>query len=238
VANGAINAKHLALKRRGALKTGLGSQYIAPTRKKMSPLKSIAGVVMAVTTSAHAIEQPKFTVLKTADVFEIRRYEPYVVAEVLVTGPATDAGSQAFPILAGYIFGKNKGERNFDMTAPVTQTAVSAPLKLEMTAPVTQTPAAEGFLVQFMMPAAYTLATLPEPLDARVKLREVSEQTVAVIKYSGTWSQSNYDEHLGILKKALSQASIATQGEPVYSRYNAPFTPWFLRTNEIWFKVR
>ena len=116
---------------------------------------------MAITTSAHSIEQPKFTVLQTTDVFEIRKYEPYVVAEVVVAGPATEAGNNAFPILAGYIFGKNKGERKFDMTAPVTQTAVSAPVKLEMTAPVTQTPAAEGFLVQFMMPGAYTLATLP-----------------------------------------------------------------------------
>ncbi len=204
----------------------------------MNPLKAIAGVVMAVTGSAHAIEQPKFTVLKTTEVFEIRKYEPYVVAEVVVAGPATEAGNQAFPILAGYIFGKNKGERKFDMTAPVTQTAVSVPVKLEMTAPVTQTLSAEGFLVQFMMPGAYTLATLPEPLDARVKLREIPEQTVAVIKYSGTWSQTNYDEHLGMLKNALSQASIATQGEPVYSRYNAPFTPWFLRTNEIWFRVK
>ena len=192
---------------------------------------------MALTASAYAIEQPKFTVLQTTDVFEVRKYEPYVVAELVVAGPATDAGNNAFPILAGYIFGKNKGERKFDMTAPVTQTAVSAPVKLEMTAPVTQTPAAEGFLVQFMMPGAYTLATLPEPLDARIKLREIPEQTVAVIKYSGTWSQSNYDEHLGMLKKALAQANIATQGEPVYSRYNAPFTPWFMRTNEIWFKV-
>ena len=203
----------------------------------MNPLKAIAGVLMAATGSAHAIEQPKFTVLQTTDVFEVRKYEPYVVAEVVVPGPATDAGNQAFPILAGYIFGKNKGERKFDMTAPVTQTAVSAPVKLEMTAPVTQTPSAEGFLVQFMMPSAYTLATLPEPQDARVKLREVPQQTVAVIKYSGTWSQSNYDEHLGMLKKALSQANLATHGEPVYSRYNAPFTPWFLRTNEIWLKV-
>jgi len=192
---------------------------------------------MAVTGSAHAIEQPKFTVLQKTEVFEVRRYDPYVVAEVVVAGPATEAGSQAFPILAGYIFGKNKGERKFDMTAPVTQTSATAPVKLEMTAPVTQTPAAEGFLVQFMMPGAYTLETLPEPLDARVKLREVPEQTVAVIKYSGTWSQSNYDEHLGMLKKALSQAGISTYGEPVYSRYNPPFTPWFLRTNEIWLKV-
>ena len=89
-----------------------------------------------------------------------------------------------------------------------------------------------------MMPGTYTLATLPEPLDTRVKLREIPEQKVAVIKYSGTWSQSNYDEHLGRLKKALAQANISTQGEPVYSRYNAPFTPWFMRTNEISFKVK
>ena len=203
----------------------------------MKTLKAIAGVLMAFTGSAHAIEQPAYVVLQTTDVFEIRKYEPYVVAEVVVAGPATDAGNQAFPILAGYIFGKNNGERKFDMTAPVTQTAVSAPLKLEMTAPVTQTPAAGGFLVQFMMPGAYTLATLPEPLDARVKLRAIPGQTVAVIKYSGTWSQANYDEHLGMLKKALAQANITTQGEPIYSRYNAPFTPWFLRTNEIWFRV-
>ena len=204
----------------------------------MKTLKAIAGVLMAFTGSAHAIEQPAYVVLQTTDVFEIRNYEPYVVAEVVVAGPATDAGNQAFPILAGYIFGKNNGERKFDMTAPVTQTAVSAPLKLEMTGPVTQTPAAGGFLVQFMMPGAYTLATLPEPLDARVKLRAIPGQTVAVIKYSGTWSQSNYDEHLNMLKRALAQANIATQGEPVYSRYNAPFTPWFMRTNEISFKVK
>ena len=193
---------------------------------------------MAATASAHAIEQPKFTVVRTTDVFEVRHYATHVVAEVVVPGPATDAGNQAFPILAGYIFGKNKGERHFDMTAPVTQVAVNPPVKLEMTAPVTQTLAADGFIVQFMMPSAYTLATLPEPLDPRVKLKEVPEQTVAVIKYSGIWSQSNYDEHLARLTKALSQAGVETQGEPVYSRYNAPFTPWFLRTNEIWFKVK
>jgi hypothetical protein len=105
-----------------ALKIGPASQYGVLTRKKMNPLKAFAGLVLAATTSAHAIEQPKFTVLQTTDVFEIRKYEPYVVAEVVVAGPAADAGNQAFPILAGYIFGKNKGERKFDMTAPVTQT--------------------------------------------------------------------------------------------------------------------
>ena len=193
---------------------------------------------MAVTASAQALEQPKFTVLRSTDVFELRHYASHLVAEVVVPGPAMEAGNQAFPILAGYIFGKNKGERRFEMTAPVTQTAATAAVKIEMTAPVMQTPASHGFIVQFMMPGTYTLATLPEPLDPRVKLREVPEQTVAAITYSGTWSQSNYDEHLERLRKALEQAGVETQGEPVYSRYNPPFTPWFLRTNEIGFRVK
>ncbi len=204
----------------------------------MNPLKMIAGawLAMGFATAAHAIEEPKYTVVQRAEGFELRKYEPYLVAEVVVPGPATDAGNQAFPILAGYIFGKNKGERKLGMTAPVTQTA--APTKMEMTAPVTQSAAAEGFVVQFMMPAAYRLETLPEPLDARVKLREMPARTVAAIRYSGTWSQSNYDEHLKKLESALAQAGIATRGAPIYSRYNAPFTPWFMRTNEIWFLVQ
>jgi hypothetical protein len=154
------------------------------------------------------------------------------VAEVVVPGPVGEAGSQAFPILAGYIFGKNKGERKFAMTAPVTQAAV--PVKLEMTAPVTQSAAPGGFLVQFVLPKGVTAAGAPEPLDARVQLREVPPSTVAVIRYSGFWSASNDSDHLARLQAALRAADLAWVGEPVVSRYNAPFTPWFLRRNEIW----
>lgn len=189
--------------------------------------------------SAHAIEEPTYTVVQKTDVFEVRKYEPYLVAEVLVPGPAMEAGSQGFSLLGGYIFGKNKGERKLEMTAPVTQTPVEppVPVKLEMTAPVTQASAPGGFLVQFVMPKGYTLATLPEPLDARVKLREVPGKSVAVIRFSGSWSQNLYNEQLELLKAALSKANILTQGEPVSSRYNSPFSLPFMRRNEIWLSL-
>jgi hypothetical protein len=103
-----------------------------------------------------------------------------------------------------------------------------------MTAPVTQTAIASGFLVQFVLPKGVTVASAPEPLDARVQLREVTPSLVAVIRYSGFWSKSNYNEHLAKLQAALRAADLAWTGEPVYSRYNAPFTPWFMRRNEIW----
>ena len=193
----------------------------------------VLAAALAVAPSARAIEEPAYDVLRTLDErVELRRYAPYVVAEVQVAGPAEEAGNRAFPILAGYIFGRNKGQRTLEMTAPVTQAA--GPVKLEMTAPVTQAPVDGGFIVQFVLPRSVTLETAPLPLDERVKLREVPATHVAAIRYSGFWSQANYDEHLARLQSALRAAGQAWVGEPVYARYNAPITPWFLRRNEIW----
>ncbi|MFM1987191.1 MAG: hypothetical protein RJA99_148 [Pseudomonadota bacterium] len=197
----------------------------------------IALLLLTVHAAAMAIEEPDYEVLRRLDgtEVELRRYAPYVVAQVRVDGPADRADSEGFRALAGYIFGKNKGERRLEMTAPVTRSA--APVKLEMTAPVTRAADADGYLVQFVLPKAVTLATAPEPIDPRVQLREVPSATVAAIRYSGTWSQSNYEEHLERLKAALRTAQLTWSGEPVLSRYNGPMTPWFMRRNEIWLAV-
>jgi hypothetical protein len=152
--------------------------------------------------------------------------------EVVVPGPAGVAGTQAFPILAGYIFGKNNSKQKFAMTAPVTQTAL--PVQIKASAPVTQRAKHGGFLVQFTLPKGVSVATAPEPLDARIHLREVLPSQVGVIRYSGFWSASNDRKHLAKLQAALRTADLAWTGEPVYSRYNSPFTLWFMRRNEIW----
>ena len=193
-------------------------------------------LALLIPAMSHAIEEPDYEVLRTVGEVEVRQYAPYVVAEVLVQGPAMEAGNKAFPILAGYIFGKNKGERKFAMTAPVTQTA--APVRMAMTAPVTQTEGAGGTVVQFVLPKGVTLASAPEPLDARVVLREVPGYRVGAIRYSGFWSESNNQAQLARLQADLQAASLAWTGEPTYARYNAPITPWFMRRNEIWLTLR
>jgi SOUL heme-binding protein len=189
-------------------------------------------VLFAFPMPSQATEEPDYKVVRNLEDIEVREYAAYSVAEVVVSGPAAEAGNQAFPILAGYIFGKNKGAQEFAMTAPVTQAA--EPVKLEMTAPVTQTAAPGGFRVQFVLPKGITLANAPEPLDTRVTLQDIAPSRLAVIRYSGFWSDANYTQHLAKLQTALRAADVAWVGEPVYSRYNAPFTPWFLRRNEIW----
>ena len=201
-------------------------------------MRRLLGLAMiAMPLWSHAIEEPDYEVMrKLGEQVELRQYAPHVVAEVVLQASADDAGNQAFPILAGYIFGKNKGERKFAMTAPVTQSAV--PVTMAMTAPVTQSAAPGGMRVQFVLPKGVTLESAPEPLDPRVQLRLVPASQWAAIRYSGTWSQANYDEHLALLRAALDQAGVATQGEPVLARYNPPITPWFLRRNEIWLALR
>jgi hypothetical protein len=200
----------------------------------MTRLQNLAACLMLLNwSSAMAIGEPEYTVVRTYDAFEVRRYEPYIVAETVVNAAAEEAGNQGFRILAGYIFGQNKGERKIEMTAPVAQT----PTKIAMTAPVAQSATSSGYIVQFAMPREWKLDTLPEPIDSRVVLRAMPARTIAVLGYSGTWSQTRYEEHLKTLQDALAQAGLRWHGDPIWARYDPPWKPWFWRRNEIWLEL-
>ncbi len=86
----------------------------------MADLRHLLATILLLTPGAAlAAEEPRYTVIRTEATFEVRRYEPYLVAESLVAGSADEASSQGFRALAGYIFGKNKGARGIALTAPV-----------------------------------------------------------------------------------------------------------------------
>lgn len=183
-----------------------------------------------------AIEEPKYTSKVSFKDFEVRSYAPILVAETEVKEEFEDAGNRAFRLLADFIFGNNTIKSKIDMTAPVTQQATTSE-KIAMTAPVTQSKSGSGYVVQFTMPARYTLDTLPKPNDSRVRIVELAARKVAVYSYSGSWSESRYNEKLAEFKKALARESITTVGEPTFARFNSPWALWFLRRNEIWLEV-
>jgi len=182
-----------------------------------------------------AVEEPEFKVESKTDTYEIRKYPETLVAETQINADFEESGSMAFRILAGYIFGNNKAKTKIDMTAPVTMQPHSE--KIEMTAPVSQIRNSGGFLIQFTMPKKLSLETLPEPNDARVHLRKIPARRVAVYRYSGGWSEERYQEKLKLFLAELKKDNIQTVGEPVFSRFNSPFMPWFLRRNEIWLEL-
>ena len=179
-----------------------------------------------------AYESPTYRVVDRFGEIEIREYEPYLVAETTVDGGLEGAGNRGFRILAKYIFGDNQGKRKIAMTTPMSQ-EITEGTKISMTAPVTQEKAGDEYRIQFMMPAEYSREELPEPNDPRIAIREIPARRFAAVRYSGTWSKRNYQEHLEKLLATLNAEGYEPLGEPVWARYNPPFMPWFLRRNEI-----
>ena len=180
--------------------------------------------------SAMAIEEAPYEVVKVEGDFEVRDYAPHLLAETFVEGDFEDAGSSAFKRLFRYISGDNRSQTKIAMTAPVSQQSGE---KIAMTAPVGQQKSGDQWVVSFMMPASYTVDTIPVPDDPAVVLREVPAHRAAAIRYSGGWSKARYEKHLALLEGWIEQNKLKAAGEPVWARYNAPFTPWFMRRNEI-----
>lgn len=181
------------------------------------------------------IEEPKYEVVRDYGEFELRQYAPTIVAETVVDGEFDSSSSVGFRRLANYIFGGNKSKLKMAMTAPVTSAAASSPSeKISMTAPVSQVASGtDKWTISFTMPSSYTMATLPEPLDPAVQLREVPGATYAALRFSGFNSASLVAEKTARLRTLASKERITLQDRVIYARYNPPWKPWFLRRNEI-----
>lgn len=190
----------------------------------------LAGLCMG-GVGAMAVEEAPYRVAQKEGDFELRDYEPQLLAEVVVDGSLEDAGNRAFNLLFRYISGENRGRAKIAMTAPVAQEP--APEKIAMTAPVAQQAASGGWAVSFMMPSSYTMDTLPVPDNPAVVIRQIPARRVATVRYSGTWSGKRYRDHLARLEAWMRARGFVAAGDPVWARYNPPFTPWFLRRNEV-----
>ena len=178
------------------------------------PILLLLAILLA--SNAMALEEPEFDVIAATDDYEIRRYLPYLVAEVDVAGDSAD--NRAFRMLAGYIFGDNAGREKMQMTAPVESR---------------ENKEAAALTYAFVMEGKYTLATLPAPNDERIRLLERPARIVAARRFSGRWSESNVTKHQAALLRKLEEDGIRPRGDAELARYNSPFTPWFLRRNEI-----
>lgn len=200
----------------------------------MNLIRRITAVLLLLltgATTAMATEEAPYTVIKTEDIFELREYAPQLLAEIIVDGDLEGAGNKAFRPLFRYISGDNKSRGKIAMTAPVSQEQKGE--EISMTAPVSQQSVQGKWVVSFMMPASYTMETLPIPDDPNITLRQIPTRRVAAIRYSGFWSEKKYLLNKEKLEKWIKDNRFTVTGEPVWARYNAPFTPWFMRRNEI-----
>ena len=167
------------------------------------------------------VEQANYSVVRNLGKVEIRKYPSIVVAKV------QGHRDSAFGILFRFISGNNRQKSKVAMTAPVISE------KIEMTAPVLS----DGESLAFVMPGNLTLDTTPEPADERVKVVEIPERYLAVLRFSGRWSDSVFEARTRELLGELEGAGIKTKASTFSMLYNAPYTPWFMRRNEVAIEV-
>lgn len=180
------------------------------------------------------VEQPAYKIIASWDDVELRDYPPLIVAEVEVPGERKQAINAGFRMIADYIFGNNAPRQKIAMTAPVTQQAGE---KIAMTAPVSQQASGGMWKVRFIMPAGYTLETLPTPNNPDVKLVAIPEERVAAIRFSGLAGDEMIARQRMLLLDRVARQGLTIQGEPTMAFYNPPWTLPFLRRNEILVKV-
>ena len=191
----------------------------------------IALGIIAMPLSASATEEPNHTIIIEDGSFELRQYAPMILAEVEVTGDMRRAGNSGFAPLADYIFGNNTARQKIDMTAPVTRQASQ---KIAMTAPVTRVSNPDDtWTVAFVMPAEWTMETLPVPNNEDVTLREEPARLMATVRFSGRASQVDFhakeDRHV----EWISSRGYQLAGPQRYAGYNAPMTPGPFGRNEV-----
>jgi hypothetical protein len=189
-------------------------------------------------TACSDVDEPNYTLLSKSELnqIEIREYAPTSIAYVMRSGERDEAVNAGFRPLFNYITGDNSKAAEIPMTAPVAQLASQ---EIQMTAPVTQQAIGEGqWKVVFYMPDDMEYSELPTPTNAEVKLEKLTAEKRAVIQFSGSFETENLQEHEGRLREYLKQKEISFTEPAIYAGYNPPWTPWFMRRNEVMFTLK
>jgi hypothetical protein len=175
-----------------------------------------------------------YTVIKSDGPIEIRKYPEIITAHVRVSGSEDEALNKGFGKLADFIFGNNRSKKSIAMTAPVMQQASE---KIAMTAPVLQQKNNNDWIITFVMPQEYSLATLPAPVNQEVIIQKEPATTYIVIRFSGFSGSKHFQKQLEKLQKYLDLHSYKTTDLPIFARYNPPWTLPFFRRNEVMLKI-
>jgi len=194
-------------------------------RKTVLVASAIAIIlVLALILAQSSAETIPYSIKGTTGEIEFRQYPELVLATV-----DTAEDNAGFNLLFAYISGSNKPREKIPMTAPVITSQ-----KIPMTAPVVSDAAS----MSFVMPAGTKREETPDPLDSRVRIVTIPEREVAVIRFTGYAPPEDVDAATSRLQEGLKNEGILTVGEPFLMRYDSPWTPGFLRRNEVAIEIR
>ncbi len=172
-------------------------------------------VIAGCKTSRAGYESAPYRVVRTAGQFEVRDYPPLTVVETPMQGPASGMNG-SFNRLFKFITGRNGSKQKIAMTTPVFMTGSES-----------------NTTMAFVMPATFTAENVPKPVDGSVKVRELPAGRFAVMRFSGGRSAKNEKQALDQLKQWMASEKMTGLFPPVYGYFDPPWTPTFLRRNEV-----
>ncbi len=166
-------------------------------------------------------EQLSYRVVAQLSGAEVRDYPEHLLVSTFDSGSMPDSGNQAFRRLAGYIFGSNLEGKQIAMTAPVLQKPVPG-----------------GYETSFVMPGEMKLEAMPGTVDATLSKHRASGGLFAAVTFSGLANDELFERKAKALLSVLGNSGYEAAGGPVYARYNGPWTPFFMRRNEVLVPVK
>ncbi len=160
-------------------------------------------------------ESAPYKVLRSNGKFEVRDYPALTVVETPMAG-GVDASSGGFNRLFRFITGGNEAKQKIAMTTPVFMSGSNS-----------------NATMAFVLPAKLKGGGTPKPTDGAVKVRELEAGRFAVLRYSGGRNAKNEAESLSRLKDWMVEEGLSVLSPPVYAYFDPPWTPGFLRRNEV-----
>ena len=162
-----------------------------------------------------ANEEAKYDVVKSNEIYEIRKYSDRLAVQALNTNE-----NNSFRKLFNYISGDNEINEEIKMTIPVTQMVKKG-----------------NMTMQFYLPSKFNKDNVPNPSRSDLKIIKIKQGYYAVIRYSGRASEKNFIKHKEILENELKKDNISIAGPAIKASYNSPFTLPMLKRNEAMFEI-
>jgi hypothetical protein len=168
-----------------------------------------------------ANEEPDYIVLKKENDIEIRQYKNFLTACIEMEGDRKDAIGKGFRSLFKYISGENNNKESISMTIPVMQKSTGN----------------NKWNVSFVVPKKFDLKNVPQPENLNIQIKNNLNFKVITITFSGLFSDGNIEENEMKLRNYIKEKGIKIEEPAIYAGYNAPWTLWFLKRNEVMFKL-
>ncbi len=192
--------------------------YNEPVKKMWITLSILAVAAAMILVGCQATragyESAPYKVVRSDGKFELRDYPELTVVET----PMADANGSdgSFMRLFRFITGANEGKQKIAMTTPVFMSGTSTNLTMA-----------------FVLPAKLKTADAPKPADGALTVRELPAGRFAVLRFSGGRNAKHESETLARLQSGLERERLPALSGPVYGYFDPPWTPAFLRRNEV-----